>query len=109
MTINNNHLHTNVSFLSLSGFNISPNCFLTSASNTGAFFRFRYFDIEKFQFRDSDINIGIGRLIITLATYKLESCIWYHFVRIGVLHMILHSKLRNFEISDNFFRICHFP
>jgi hypothetical protein len=33
-----------------------------SASNTGAFFRFRYFDIEKFQFRDSDINIGIGRL-----------------------------------------------
>jgi hypothetical protein len=36
--------------------------FTCSASNTGAFFRFRYFDIEKFQFRDSDINIEIERL-----------------------------------------------
>jgi hypothetical protein len=30
-------------------------------------------------------------MAITLATYKLESCIWYHFVRIGVLHLTPYS------------------
>jgi hypothetical protein len=34
---------------------------------------------------------------ITLAKYKLESCNWCHFVRIGVLHMTSYSK---FEILE---------
>jgi hypothetical protein len=38
-------------------------------------------------------------IAITLATYKLESCIWYHFVRIGVLHLTSYSKFGIFEIT----------
>jgi hypothetical protein len=31
-------------------------------------------------------------MAITLAKYKLEGCNWYHFVRIGVLHMTSYLK-----------------
>jgi hypothetical protein len=38
-------------------------------------------------------------MAITLAKYKLESCIWYYFVRIRVLHLTSYYKFEIFEIS----------
>jgi hypothetical protein len=38
-------------------------------------------------------------MAITLAIYKLESCTWYHFVRIEVFHMTSYLEFEILEIS----------
>jgi hypothetical protein len=40
-------------------------------------------------------------MAITLATYKLESCTWYHFVRFGILHMTSFLELSEIKILKN--------
>jgi hypothetical protein len=33
-----------------------------------------------------------------MATYKQETCTWYNFLRIGVIHMTSYSKFGIFNI-----------